>query len=273
MYSSTDNLGSVLSTQSSVLDEQRSGTPTSLSILLLFLLILLARPASAITYRNLADGLEYGNYQGKNGDPIKLHLFRVDLHKLKVKILDARELQAKVLSVKSMAEQTQALAAINANFFDENLKPLGLIVEEGKLKNPPHPSSWYAALLIKGTQARIAKDVDRETAKGFDIVIQAGPRLVIAGSVPKLKAESSPKSAIGIDSQGRLVFIVSEGSAEINEMAKILAGSEKNGGVGLLNALNLDGGSSTQFFAKVGDFTLWLPGLNQVPIALGIFKK
>lgn len=246
-----------------------------LSIFALVALFLTLLPTSirALEYQSVSEGLDYAVSKNPGGTLPKIHLLRVDLHHYQIKVLDAREMKSQALSVKEMALRGKALAAINANFFDPDRKPLGLVVEGGKMKNAPKPVSWYAAFLVKNDSAKVAKIYDAKLAQSFDEAVQAGPRLVVAGKSPKLKSETSPKSAVGIDAQGRVVLIATEGSAEINELARWLALSEKKGGAGLSNALNLDGGSSTQFFAKAGSLDLWIPGYSHVPIALGVFKK
>ncbi len=227
----------------------------------------------AIVYRSLEPGLEYAAFEPGNLPGTKIHLLKVDLKNFSVRVIDARELKSKALPVKSMAEKTQALAVINANFFDEDQKPLGLVLQKGAVKIPPRNVSWWAALLIGNHHAKIAKVYSTEAVQGYQEGLQAGPRLVVSGSTPRLKTEISAKSAVGIDRKGNLVLLVSEGILEINELAKILATPEKRGGVGLPHALNLDGGSSTQFFARVGDWKLNLPGVSKVPVGLGVFRR
>ncbi len=248
-------------------------SPTIAGMTFLIYCCLISFPTFAFQYQVLEPGLEYAVTEPVAGDSTKLHLFRVDLKKYKVRPVEAKEVKASALSAKEAAKKTDALVLINANFFDTAGKPLGLIIREGEPTNPPHPVSWYAALLIKGDRARIAKVSSKKPAGGVDQAIQAGPRLVVGGSPPKLKAERSQKSAVGIDGSGRLFRIVSEGGVEINELAQYLARPEKQGGLGLSQALNLDGGSSTQFFAKIGDFQLDLPGFSKVPVFLGVFRK
>lgn len=230
-------------------------------------------PVGAFEYRNLEPGLDYAVADPAPGTTAKIHLLRIDLHQFEVRPIQAREFKATILPVKTMAEKAGALAALNANFFDPQGHPLGLIVRDGKVENPAHPVSWYAALLIRGNRAKIAKVSGKNAGDGVDQAVQAGPRLVVGGGTMKLKAESSPKSAVGIDRTGHVVFIVSQGDIEINSLAKFLADPAKKGGAGLSHALNLDGGSSTQFFAHVGKFELNLPAFSKVPVALGVFKK
>ncbi|HKY62431.1 MAG TPA: phosphodiester glycosidase family protein [bacterium] len=235
------------------------------------LLALFASRVWALDYRPLEKGLDYATLQTEAG--AKIHVLKVDLKRFDAKVIDARDLKSSTLAVKTLAEKSKALAAINANFFDAEGKPLGLVLQNGKLKNPPKRISWWASLLLKDGSIQIEKNVGAERSLQFQNGIQAGPRLVVNGRTLKLKEEFSPKSAVGIDRQGRLVLIATEGGIEINQFAGWLAKKEKAGGIGLWQALNLDGGSSTQFFAKAGDLELWISGLAKVPVALGIFRK
>jgi len=245
----------------------------SLTLLLLALGFLIPSWGAAANFRSLESGLEYAQLRPSEQSSTQLHVLRLDLKKIQVRVLDARDYQKTSMTAPGFAEKSGALAAINANFFDDQHQPLGLVLQNGKLKKNPQKTSWFAALLLQGTQARILKIATKEETQGADEGIQSGPRLVIAGAVPKLKAESSPKSAVGLDRKGRLYVVASEGGMDIQDLANFLALPEKKGGLGLWNALNLDGGSSTQFFAKVGKFELSIPALNQVPIALGIFRR
>lgn len=223
-------------------------------------------------FQSLQPGLEYQELALAQ-DGITLHLLRVDLKKYSIKPIDGRNLGKTSLTVKEMAQKQGAIAVINANFFDPEKKPLGLILLDGKIKNAFHPTSWWASFLTKGTQARITKVFSPEKVKGYQQGIQAGPRLIVNGRPPKLKKEASAKSAIGIDPQGRVLLIATSGPVEIGTLANFLARSKKEGGLGLTQALNLDGGSSTQFFLKTADKEVYLPGMTRVPVGLGIFSK
>lgn len=238
-----------------------------------FFFLLISLPAWSLQYQALEPGLEYAVFSVPGNSQVKLHLLKVDLKNYRIQPIEAREFKAKSMTVKEMAEKTKALAVINANFFDKDKKPLGLVLKEGRIKNRFHPTYWWASLLIKGPKARIAKVFKSSEVKGYQSGVQAGPRLVISGKAPRLKNKSSPKSAVGIDPAGNLIIIASEGSLPIQELAKILAKPEAKGGIGLRNALNLDGGSSTQLYIKFSEFELSLPSLTKVPVGLGVFRK
>lgn len=228
--------------------------------------------SQAQNYLNLADGLEYSIWK-PSGLSVRLHLLRVDLKKLQIIPIDARVLGSPIMNVQEMGKKTGALAVLNANFFDTHNRPLGLVLQDGKIKNGFHPTQWYAAFLIKNNRAKVLKVFEKSQVRGYQSGIQAGPRLVVAGKIPKLKNKNSPKSVVGIDRQGRVLLIASEGSLEIHQLAELLAKPTAQGGLGLSSALNLDGGSSTQFYLNAGGKSVYQPGLTGVPIALGVFNR
>lgn len=227
----------------------------------------------ALNYKTLEPGLDYAELAVQNEAKSTLHILRIDLKKFNVKPIEARDYSATSLSVKTMSEKSGALAVLNANFFDPQRKALGLILKDGVVKNSFKNISWWGVFLLNKSYAKIAKLSQEAEAKGFEQGVQAGPRLVVKGSPMKLKSEFSAKSAIGLDAKNRVYLIASQGSVEINELAKFLAKSLKSGGLGLTDALNLDGGSSTQFFVKRGEFQRWVPAFATVPVGLGVFRR
>jgi len=241
------------------------------SLFLVFALLGFAHPAWA-NFQTLQPGLDYQEIPLENSGTT-LHVLRIDLNHFTIKPIVVGSAGSTALTVKEMAGKAGAVAVINANFFDPDKKPLGLVLRDGKILNGFHATSWWASLLIKGNQARITKVFEKSKLSGYEQGIQAGPRLIVGGAPPKLKKEASPKSAIGIDKKGRVVLAATLGRVEISELAELLARPQSQGGLGLTQALNLDGGSSTQFFLHSGDMQVYLPGLTKVPVGLGVFPK
>ncbi len=59
----------------------------------------------------------------------------------------------------------------------------------------------------------------------------------------------------------------------MKEFANILSTSEHQGGLGCYNAINLDGGSSTQLFANIGNFRLDVSSYAPVADAILVLPK
>ncbi len=231
--------------------------------------LLVSFSAQALNWQNLQTGLDYTKINVVySGTPVNIHALKVNLTQLQVKPIftPARSF------VKSMAISHDALAVINANFFEPSGKPLGLLIADQAELNPFKDISWWSVLCIKNNTAQIfhASVYQKDQC---DAAIQAGPRLVIQGAVPKLKENISKKSAVGLNAKGELVIIMTENVLPISLFAEVLRVKEAEGGFELVDVLNLDGGSSTQIYVNTTNFTLDIPNFVQVPVGLAVFNR
>ena len=70
---------------------------------------------------------------------------------------------------------------------------------------------------------------------------------------------------MGITQKGDVILVNTEKAAlTTTELAKIMRRSNEDGGFDCPNALNLDGGSSSQIYARINDFYLSVPNLSRV---------
>jgi uncharacterized protein YigE (DUF2233 family) len=217
----------------------------------------------------VASGLSYKNFVlGGPEDDTVLHAFKIDPRKLTLRPLYGK----KKASVQRMREVAEALAVVNANFFDINDKPLGLVVADGRELNPKKNISWWSIFCIKEDKATILHGSHYQEGSCTQAV-QAGPRLVVAGTIPNLKSETSRKTAVGVNIRGEVILTVSEGLVPIKTLAELYQRPATQGGLGCPNALNLDGGGSSQIDVKTDSFSLNVPGLSLVRVGLGVFHK
>lgn len=221
----------------------------------------------------LLDGLARRSieHQGEGG-AFTLEVLRVDPRKLRLRMLDARKLGHEAMTAREFCAETGALAAVNGGFFLKDLTPLGLLVCDGKEVNPLRKVDWGVFSLASG-RARIVHTRDYVTTEPVDQAIQSGPRLVVGGAPVKLKPQTARRTALGIDAEG-LVYVMAtrEGIALADDLATLLSLPASKGGLGLTDALNLDGGPSTQLYARVGEVVIEIPGLSSVPTAVGVFR-
>ncbi|MBF0104675.1 MAG: phosphodiester glycosidase family protein [Deltaproteobacteria bacterium] len=241
--------------------------------LLIAVLLFIVPPnmARADSWQTLDKGLEYQTIPlntPQTGINTRLHVLKINLNKLVIKpVYSSTNLSAKNLAIKS-----GALAVINANFFDETGKVLGLVKKDGAVINPKKNISWWSVLCFRNNKAEIIQS--SHVKEGYcHQAFQAGPRLVAGGTLTKLKDEFSQKTAAGINNRGDLLLAVSEGAIPIKKLAEIFSKKEKNGGLECPYALNLDGGSSSQMFIKSEKLNLYIPNYVKIPVGLGVFKK
>ncbi len=247
-------------------------------LLTLLVVMTLAAPAAAAAqWREVAPGLAYRELSASPslfGLPWKLHAFRVDLKRWRPRVLDARQQAGRATAtVEALAREAGAALAVNASFFDEHARPLGLLVDEGRQLNPLRKADW-GVLSFKGHEARLVHTREWEPDAKVTTAVQVGPRMVVAGEALSLKPQTARRAAIGLRADGQLVVVVS-GSVplESNLLARIFRTPEADGGLGCAWALMMDGGPSAQLFAAIGDLRVSVPGGTEVPVALGFLPR
>ena len=166
-----------------------------------------------------------------------------------------------LLTLSQLSKQYGAKASINAGFFAATTPgrgyPIGALKINGELINEAYDGrgclGWNsddeAVFQVIANSEEISEWYDMEN------IIQAGPLLLdegFASTVPEdfnssLTSVRHPRSAIGINENGDWVFIVVDGrnglhssGATISELTEILRSQ------GVMYALNLDGGGSTE---------------------------
>ena len=99
--------------------------------------------------------------------------------------------------------------------------------------------------------------------------MQCGPRLVIDGKIPKLKEGIGERSALGITADQHWIIAVTEhGWMSTTEFAEWL----KQAG-GVVNALNLDGGSSSQLFYSGNKRVIEITNMATVADGVAILRR
>ena len=151
-----------------------------------------------------------------------------------------------LLEVPDWARKTGARAVINGGYFDSSNRPLGLRVASGWRTHPLRTANW-GVFYIRDNRAQIKHTRDYRPSKQTQEAIQCGPRLVVAGKTTDLKPQWARRSGVGIDAQNRVILAVSDGELSFDEWAKLWASPQD---LSCPNALNLDGGGSTQMWSR-----------------------
>ncbi len=235
-------------------------------ILLICGLLIPINSYSAQLWQQLAPGIEYQDLEGGILTPWShVHAFRIDLSKNKLEIVSAKNLSLNNASADQFTEYSKALLSINGGFFDRNFKPLGLRINNKKLQNPLKKISWWGIFYIKNQRPYITNISHFDRYDAIDFAVQSGPRLLIKGRIPSLKIGSADRTALGITSDGKVIMLVSTNSAmSTNELAQFM----KAPPLSCTDAINLDGGSSSQLYAHIGSFKLNVHGFSNVSDAI-----
>jgi uncharacterized protein YigE (DUF2233 family) len=231
---------------------------------------------NASEWRTVSDGFLYKKITvahradlEKPSAPGSVHLLLINPSKFRLSVATAGQFGLSSADAKTYAEKSGAVAAINGGFFTPDYKPLGLIVNNGKTDNAIKWVSWWHVFQVTDGRAQVVTKPEFLLTPGTEMAIEAGPRLLVAGEPPAtLKPSSAERSAIGVTANGMIIIAATEAAPlGMKEFAGILKDA------GCQDALNLDGGSSTQIYVDINGFKLHRPGFGPVADAVIVMKR
>ena len=244
---------------------------------------LLFAQAEPIRWVQLGEDLEFADFTDNSNSAIfqpHLTLIRSSLKRYRVNVLRAEELGRARASVAFLCSSTKSVVCINANFFDENGRALGLVASHGVILQKTHKGgkTLNGIFVVSRNGLRIGNRDSVNTETTLEAV-QAGPILISSGTVLQGIRESAPasrRSGVCIDKDGRVIFFLAWAGffgVSIERLQQILTSP----GIDCQDALNLDGGGSSQLFvnsnlpakaANISNFSI--PGQDDVPVALAL---
>ena len=164
--------------------------------------------------------------------------------------------------LKDIAARYDAVAAINGGGFEDaggvgyGGTPIGLVVSDGELKHKGNPGKYNITVGFNQDNIMIiGQKMSVEEAKEKDLrdAITFGPALIVNGEPANASGLSSglnPRTAIGQRSDGAVLMLVIDGrqasslGATYADLISIMLD------FGAVNAVNMDGGSSSLLYYK-----------------------
>jgi exopolysaccharide biosynthesis protein len=253
---------------------QKSHSIAAILILLAQILPAESQTASAPAWEKVGNGVKYAPYSiATNQGSAFVHLLKVDLKQARLKVLMAPKSSEPLRAEEFAARNPHALAVVNGSFFDESLagqvSPKGIIISEGRLLRPLLRARAWGVFFIDTRGAHITTPAAYRSSGKVKLALQGLPRLIENGRPLRLKAQTARRTAIGVDSDGAIMILVSRERASLS-LEDLARGLRK---LGCKSALNLDGGSSTQLWVnRPRSPAITERGPNRVPVALGVFS-
>jgi len=225
------------------------------------------------------DGIEL--YQVKSGTYLGYMMVVQDPARVAVGTCRDKFSESKGLQLKDIAKRYDALAAINGGGFEDKGgmgnggMPMGLVISEGKVLHTGDPGKYNVTVGFNQDNIMVlAKNMTKSEAeeKGLRDAITFGPALVVNGEPVSVKGASSglnPRTAIGQRADGAVLMLVIEGrqasslGATYADLISIMLD------YGAVNAINMDGGSSSLMYYK-GEYVnngVVLTGSRTMPTA------
>ncbi len=202
----------------------------------------------------------YHHFEDLFGGKQSVSVLEVELNRSDIRVGLAHFPRWRVLTSR-MAEENQAVAAINGTFFDM-LKggAVNHLRVDGKdihFDDPRSPGKGGAIAVGSGDEVKILRESnqgwEKSKAKSF---MGAGPILLWHGALTRLPINSfnrdrHPRAAIGVTPDRQLILVVVDGrhgELALGMTTRELAQTMK--ALGCNNALNLDGGGSSTMWIK-----------------------
>lgn len=233
--------------------------------------------SSKFNWQKIEAGLEFSKYTlGPGGALLRSEvvLLKIDPRKF---FLDLA-ISYSADQIKNFCEFENAIAGINANFFDPKNKPLGLLIKDNKLIQGLHRQGNVLTGVFS-MEADLPKIENRSdfNPSNKQLALQAGPRLIENGQVLRLTSPevTSRRSGIAITNKNEVIIYATSlrfPGASLLEIQHMLILPELD----VKDALNLDGGGSSQFYLeKTGTLSeeILLSGGDDVPVALVVKRK
>jgi uncharacterized protein YigE (DUF2233 family) len=165
--------------------------------------------------------------------------------------------------------QRRPLLAVNGGFFTETYAATALVISDGVASGQSYQG--FGGMLVVGPDEQVSlwplRDTPYDPAVPIAQGLQSFPMLVFPGGAPAQvedNGQRARRTAVALDVQGRLLFVVSPTSGfTLRELAEWLAAD-----LGVDRALNLDGGSSTGLFLSAGPLSAQIDSFGPLPVVI-----
>lgn len=157
-----------------------------------------------------------------------------------------------------LMSQNGCQSAVNAGFYAQDFRPLGLVVVSGKQVSPERSSQLFNGYLVIAESGKVT--VGRQVSKRPVTAVQSGPLLLEGGRALALNLSSDKQSRriVGtVTYSGDLIFMaVFDPVAEtmgphLSDLPQIVEQISGRENLRLNNAINLDGGRASVFYSPL----------------------
>ena len=224
-----------------------------------FALLLFVASSAAAEWERVGPGVQYQRFRE---DGMDIHVARIDLTNDSIRFVTTHE-DDRGVRVSEFAERTNALVAINADYFDKNMRPIGLAIGPCGPWDDTRDTSHEAVVAFGEQRGEIFLEAEtmEEPEPWITGAVSGWPTIVkecrarTAKELPgsdHFTRSPHPRTAVGFSRGGSLVYLVvadgrREGVAGVT-LAKLATFMRRRLRVCL--AVNLDGGGSSAMWVK-----------------------
>ncbi len=173
--------------------------------------------------------------------------------------------------------QRNAIFSSNASFFDKHGKILGLVISRGRTIVPASQNVDNYFLLYKNKISPVIGRFNRsrirnveEGVRGYPLIMNDGLATHSLFHNTRRNNKISRRTVIAKHLNGWVSFIVTDtiiAGLSLRELPVVL------GGIGIRDALNLDGGGSSQCLLKIDNYKLEISGRDRIPVSISVVPR
>jgi uncharacterized protein YigE (DUF2233 family) len=234
----------------------------------------LQTPSASATWELLAPGLERRFYRPGGDYPLTQFIaVRIDpaLFAFRVQYRPGA-----ALNLERWRETLpDAIAFVNANFFDTQRNALGLVVSDGVAYGQAY-QGMGGMLQVQNGGVRVRSTIlEPYAGEALEQAVQSFPMLITNGQASFANPQGdriSRRIVAGQDAQGRILLIATASviGMKLVDLSSYLASTDLQ----LVNAVNLDGGGSTMLALDVpGQPPYHILSLDPVPTVLVVYPR
>jgi hypothetical protein len=209
----------------------------------------------------LLPGLELGEFastRAQGGDG-RIRILRIDPARWRLRLFNASApSEGRPLTAREWATRHHLAAAINASMYQSDMRSSVSLMRTAGHVNNPRLSKDRAILAFDPLDATLppAQIIDRECqdfdaiGPGYGTLVQSIRMISCRGAnvwAPQPRAFST--AAIGVDAQGRVLFIHARAPHTTHDLIDALLGLS----IGIKGAMYVEGGHEAQMFVRAGE--------------------
>lgn len=190
-----------------------------------------------------ADGLVEHRHLEMNGATIELAIFSPK--SVQLRVIDDAQANS---SLAAQMQLTGAAAGVNGGYFDPDYKTVGLLVSDGRVLAPLQKAKLLSGVVcLTSDRLQILRTAAFSLRSKPSAARQCGPFLVERGrAIPGLNNTRSARRTFVVTMTNGRAALGFSSPVTLAQLATSLSAPE----LGVQNALNMDGGSSSGFWFK-----------------------
>lgn len=221
-------------------------------------------------WRHITDGLQWRQLIPNGDELAQLIVVRIDPSRYQFRAV-YRAGQPESLA-RWWALEADASLIVNANFFDENHRALGLVVSDGSASGSRYRDRGGIFLVRNGEPEIITHRSQKEphiedieqAVQGFPLLVEEGKQAYFAAG----NGERTRRTMIGIDRRGKVLIMVAPFlGLSLADLSAYLPKTDLD----IDAAFNLDGGGSTMIALPGADY--FQPSLDAAPTILAVYRR